>query len=168
MSSNYQQFLSLIAARYGRSFDSYESLHQFSITEQGAFWQAVVAFFDLQFSVAAEQLMVEGERLWQTQYFLGAKLSYAAHLVRYAHSDRPALLFKNEQRQAQEISWAALIKRAVAYQQKLRELGVKKGDRVAALCTNSPETVAAFLATNSMGAIWSSCAVEFGYAALFD
>ena len=69
MSSNYQQFLSLIAARYGRSFDSYESLHQFSITEQGAFWQAAVAFFDLQFSVAAEQLMVEGERLWQTQYF---------------------------------------------------------------------------------------------------
>ncbi len=168
MSSNYQQFLSLIAARYGRSFDSYESLHQFSITEQGAFWQAAVAFFDLQFSVAAEQLMVEGERLWQTQYFLGSKLSYAAHLVRYAHSDRPALLFKNEQRQAQEISWAALIKRAVAYQQKLREIGVKKGDRVAALCTNSPETVAAFLATNSLGAIWSSCAVEFGYAALFD
>ena len=168
MASNYQQFLSLIAARYGRSFDSYESLHQFSITEQGPFWQAVVAFFDLQFSEAAQQLMVEDEWLWQAQYFLGAKLSYAAHLIRYARSDRPAILFKHEQRQAQEISWAALLKRAAAYQQKLRELGVKKGDRVAALCTNSPETVAAFLATNSLGAIWSSCAVEFGYAALFD
>ncbi|MGA1773272.1 MAG: AMP-binding protein, partial [Flavobacteriaceae bacterium] len=168
MASNYQQFLSLIAARYGRSFDSYESLHQFSITEQGPFWQAVSAFFDIQFSVAADQLIVEGEKLWQTQYFMGAKLSYAAHLIRYARSDRPALIFKHQQSQAQEISWAALLKRAAAYQQKLRELGVKKGDRVAALCTNSPETVAAFLATNSLGAIWSSCAVEFGYEALFD
>lgn len=168
MASNYQQFLSLIAERYGRSFNTYEALHAFSINEQELFWQAVVDYFKIDFSVPAEQIFVEGAKLWQTPYFLGAKLSYAAHLIRYASAHHLPLIFKQEQGEAQEVSWPALLKRALLYQKKLQKLGVKKGDRVAALCTNSPETIAAFLATNSLGAIWSSCAVEFGYSALFD
>jgi acetoacetyl-CoA synthetase len=168
MASNYEQFLSLLASRFGRSFNSYEALHHFSITEQGLFWQMVATYFKIEFSVPPEHHFVPAEKLWQTKYFAGAQLSYSAHLIRHACSERPALIFKHEQRYTQEISWAALLKRAAFYQQKLNDLGVKKGDRVAALCTNSPETVAAFLATNSLGAIWSSCAVEFGYDALFD
>jgi acetoacetyl-CoA synthetase len=70
MASNYQQFLSLIAERYGRSFDTYEALHAFSINEQELFWQAVVDYFKIDFSVPAEQIFVEGAKLWQTPYFL--------------------------------------------------------------------------------------------------
>lgn len=168
MTSNYEQFLSLMASEHGLSFDSYEALHHFSINEQGTFWQAIASFFEITFTQQPEQLFIEKEQLWQAQYFTKARLSYAGHLIRYANTERPALLFKSEEQHTQAISWGALLTRALAYQRKLLDLGVRPGDRVVALCTNSPETIAAFLATNSLGAIWSSCAVEFGYRALLD
>ena len=50
----------------------------------------------------------------------------------------------------------------------LRQLGVGAGDRVVAYAPNIPETLVAFLATASLGAIWSSCAPEFGVRSVID
>src|SRR3974390_2400866 len=50
----------------------------------------------------------------------------------------------------------------------LRRLGVGPGDRVAAFAPNISETLVAFLATASLGAIWSSCPPEFGLRAVVD
>ena len=49
-----------------------------------------------------------------------------------------------------------------------QRLGVGRGDRVAAYLPNIPETIVALLATASLGAIWSSCAPEFGVRAVID
>ena len=72
MASNYQQFLSLIAERYGRSFNTYEALHAFSINEQELFWQAVVDYFKIDFSVPAEQIFVEGGKALADTLFFGS------------------------------------------------------------------------------------------------
>ena len=46
--------------------------------------------------------------------------------------------------------------------------GDKKGDRVASFMPNIPETLVAFFATASIGAIWSSCSPDFGTRSVID
>ena len=76
--------------------------------------------------------------------------------------ERPAIKFQNESTNLIEISWKELKAKTIVIQNFLIKNGVVKGDRVVAYCSNTPEVIAAFLATNALGAIWSSCSIDFG------
>ncbi|HJW35854.1 MAG TPA: acetoacetate--CoA ligase, partial [Actinomycetes bacterium] len=91
-----------------------------------------------------------------------------AELSLRRHDDHPALLFGNEAGELGTISYAELGRRVAAVTAGLRRLGVEKGDRVVAYLPNVPETVVAMLATASLGAVWSSCAPEFGVSSVVD
>ena len=166
--SNYGRFLSHVESQYQLGFNDYAQCHQWSIDHPSDFWQSIATFFDVTFDQSFDKAVIPVRPFWKTQWFPKAQLSYASHVFRHYNDDRPALIYQSENHPYTEISWAALLSKVVAFQKTLKQLGVVKGDRVVALCANTPEAVAAFLATNSLGAIWSSCSPDFGTEAVYD
>ena len=102
------------------------------------------------------------------KWFTGATVNYAEHVFRNSREDRPALIFKSETVSHREVSWKELQEKTAKVREYLVKLGVKKGDRVVAYMPNIPETVIAFLACASMGAIWSVCSPDFGTGSVID
>jgi acetoacetyl-CoA synthetase len=101
-------------------------------------------------------------------WFQGAELNYAEHVFRNMSADRPALRFQSEIRPLDEVSWDELYQKVSAVAAALRNMGVKRGDRVVAYLPNIPQTVIAFLACASIGATWSSCSPDFGTRSVND
>jgi acetoacetyl-CoA synthetase len=150
------------------AFKDYDALHQWSIDNQAAFWESITQFFKVDFDNPYEQVYVPATPFWKTKWFTGAQLSYAHHVFRNAMPAQPAIIYQNETSEVVEISWQQLIAKTHVIQQQLKTLGVVKGDVVVCYGINSPETVAAFLATNALGAVWSSCSPDFGADAVCE
>ncbi len=102
------------------------------------------------------------------RWFEGAELNYAENLLAGRDPAAVAVLHSSELRELQELSWGTLSEQVAAVAGGLRALGVARGDRVVAYMPNIPETLIAFLATASIGAIWSSAAPEFGARSVVD
>ena len=160
----------------GLSFDSYDALWRWSTTELTAFWQSIWDYFDLR-SPTPCTAVLERNVMPGARWFAGASLNYAAQVLRHvdaAHAAGfPAIVFQDERamaagRAARELGWPELRRQIAALALHLKAQGVRPGDRVAAYLPNIPETVVAFLATVSIGAIWSLCAPDMGSAAVLD
>jgi acetoacetyl-CoA synthetase len=95
-------------------------------------------------------------------------LSYAENVLKRGKSGTPALIFRGEDRVKLTVSWTELKANVGRIAQLLKSLGVKAGDRVCAVVPNHPETIAAFLAVNAIGAVWSSCSPDFGERGILD
>lgn len=168
----YQQWLQ---SRHGLQFDNYAALHHWSVTDLRAFWQSIWDYFDLQ-SPTPHQFVVEG-RMPNARWFVGAQLNYVHQVFRHAEAAHaaglPAIISHNEMSLANgdtavEISWPELKNQVAALALHLQALGVQPGDRVAAYLPNIPEAIIAFLATVSIGGVWSICAPDMGTAAVLD
>jgi acetoacetyl-CoA synthetase len=102
------------------------------------------------------------------EWFPGAKVNYAEHLFHGRDDDAVAIVHASELREQSEWTWGDLRRETACMAARLRALGVERGDRVAAYMPNIPEAVAAFLATASIGAVWSSCSPDFGARSVID
>jgi acetoacetyl-CoA synthetase len=148
---------------------TYADLHAWSVTDLDGFWQAVsddlgVRWHDQPTAALADASMPGA--VW----FPGGTLSYAEHALAAA-ADRPddvAVVARSQTRSPVELTWGELVEQVARAAAGLRRLGVGRGDRVVAYAPNIPETLVAFLATASIGAIWSSCAPEFGTRSVID
>ena len=109
-----------------------------------------------------------GEQMPGIQWFPNARLNFAEHVFRNATSEYPVMLAHREGAPLREISWEELERTTAALAAQLRSWGVQPGDRVASYTPNLPETVIAFLACASVGAIWSSCAPDMGANMVLD
>lgn len=151
----------------GLDLPDYAALWRWSVEDLEGFWGALVEFFGVRFSSPPERVL--GSRAMPgAEWFPGARLNYAENLVRGHEPGSVALRHASELRPLTETTWEELDALTSRIAGGLRALGVGRGDRVAALLPNLPETVAAFLATASLGAIWSSAAPEFGPRAIAD
>jgi acetoacetyl-CoA synthetase len=151
----------------GLCFADYAELWRWSVEELDAFWRSIVEFFDVRFDSSADQVL--GDRSMPgAQWFPGSSLNYAEHVFRGKDPQTVAIRHASELRELGEWTWEELHARTAAIAAGLRDLGVGRGDRVAAYMPNIPETVAAFLACASIGAIWSSAAPEFGARSVID
>lgn len=159
--SKFSEYTTFLETSYDLSFSDYASLHQWSISQQAAFWESIAAFFSIDFDMPYTAVFEPVTPFWQTKWFSGAHLNYAHHIFRNATPKRSALVYQSENGYT-EISWTQLIAKTVVLQQHLTDRGVSQGDYVVCYGINSPETIAAFLATNAMGAVWSSCSPDFG------
>jgi acetoacetyl-CoA synthetase len=156
-----------LAETRGLSFDGYHELWQWSIDELDEFWSSIVEFFDIRFSEAGSGVL--GDRSMPgAQWFPGSRVSYAEHIFKGKADDEAAILHASESRPLGTWTWAELRSQTAAVAAGLRSLGVGEGDRVVAYLPNIPETVAAFLACASIGAVWSSAAPEFGARSVID
>ena len=155
-------FLAFLGASRGLQFAGYDALWQWSVTELEAFWQAVWEFFEVDAGTPPERVL--GHRAMPgAEWFSGATLNYAQHMLRDGHAE-PAVVGLSQSRPRSALSFDELREQVGRCRAGLIELGVGRGDRVAAYVPNVPEALIALLATASLGAIWSSCAPEFGVA----
>ena len=169
-----------LARERGLHFDAtttagYDALWRWSVTDLPAFWGSIWAHFGMQ-SPTPYTAVIGAEVMPGARWFPGAQVNYAQHL--FSHADRahaaghPAIVFQNEAMQArgemQEISWPELRRQVASLAGELRGLGVHEGDRVCAFLPNIPQTVVAFLACASVGAIWSVCSPDMGPVAVLD
>ncbi len=161
-------FMEWAGARHGREFTDYTGLWQWSVAEIEQFWGDIWAYCGVRASVPYEQVLVSRE-MPGARWFEGAELNYAENLLtRERNPGEVAVLHSSELRPSGELSWGELSEQVAVVADGLRSLGVKRGDRVAAYMPNIPETLVAFLATVSIGAIWSCAAPEFGARSVVD
>jgi acetoacetyl-CoA synthetase len=164
----YQDWLK---ATRGLSFDSYNALWQWSITDIDAFWQSMWDYFDLQSPTPHTQVLNKNV-MPGGQWFSGAQVNYAHQVLRHvkpAHAAGfMAVICRNEKGQHREMSWPELSQQVASLALHLKAQGVEPGDRVAAYLPNIPEAMIAFLATVSIGGVWSICAPDMGTLAVLD
>ncbi|WP_346620516.1 acetoacetate--CoA ligase [Blastococcus montanus] len=163
-------FAGWVAQRRGLSFGEpvdYDRLWRWSVEHLDQFWADLAEWTGVLPGVPDEQVLTRRE-MPGAVWFPGTTVNYAAEVFRQAADDRPALVAVAEDVEPQEISWATLRGQVGAFAATLRRLGVRPGDRVAGYLPNVPEAVVAFLGAASIGAVWSSCAPDFGTRAVLD
>jgi acetoacetyl-CoA synthetase len=160
----YQRWLD---KNHGLQFDSYAALWQWSVDDIERFWQTIWDFFAVQAEGSREPVLAS-HTMPGAVWYPNARLNYAEHIFRNATDARPAIIARSEDAGTQEVSWAQLRRDTGAMVAKMRECGVEAGDRVASYLPNRVETVVAFLACASIGAIWSSCATDMGATVVLD
>ncbi|MFF4457395.1 acetoacetate--CoA ligase [Streptomyces goshikiensis] len=149
----------------------YPALHRWSVDELDTFWQAVAEWFDVRFTTPYESVLAD-RAMPGARWFTGATLNYAEHALRAAEdparADEAALLHVDETHEAVPVTWAELRRQVGALSAELRALGVRPGDRVSGYLPNIPEAVTALLASAAVGAVWTSCAPDFGARSVLD
>ncbi len=161
------RYLAWLDRERGLRFDDYAALHRWSVHELEAFWQSIWDYYEVVSETPPIRVLSHREMpgaIW----FEGARLNFAEHILRQATELRPALIAVGEGGDPREISWRTLVDQVARLTAWLRERGVRPGDRVAAYVANVPETVAAFLAVAAVGAVWSSCSLDFGTNSVAD
>jgi acetoacetyl-CoA synthetase len=151
----------------GLHFDSYAELWRWSVDDLEGFWSSICDFFEVRFEVPAERVLGSRE-MPGAEWFPGSRVSFAEHVFRGKDDEAVAIRHASETRDPGEWTWGDLRRETARIAAGLTELGVRQGDRVVAYMPNIPETVAAFLACSSIGAIWSSAAPEFGTRSVID
>src|ERR1700712_4470925 len=155
----------------GLDFRGYEDLRQWSVREIDAFWQSIWDYFDLQ-SPTPHRAVLAQRKMPGAVWFPGATVNYARQVLRHVEAadtaGMPAIVSCGEDGVLKETSWPELRRKVAALAIHLQAQGVRSGDRVAAYLPNIPETIIAFLATASLGAIWSVCAPDMAAPAVID
>ncbi|WP_428658795.1 acetoacetate--CoA ligase [Runella sp.] len=167
--SNLKKFQNWLFVKKGLYFKNYHDLWDWSVTDLDDFWESVWQFCEVKSHSMYFEVLIGGNKDFiGTQWFRGATVNYAEHIFRHKTPARPAILFQNEREPLRELSWRELEKQVGAVAAYLRHSGVGVGDRVVAVLPNGPQAVVAFLATNSLGAVWSSCSPDFGTSGILD
>lgn len=138
----------------------YRALYQWSVTDLEGFWAAVWEYFDIDATTEYERVLAE-ETMPGARWFPGATLNYTHHALRNLQPDAPAITALDETGAGYEITGRELRARVASVAASLRDLGVGQGDRVVGYLPNTPHAVIAFLATASLGAVWSVCGQDY-------
>ncbi|HEY1566911.1 MAG TPA: acetoacetate--CoA ligase [Solirubrobacteraceae bacterium] len=162
------RFMEFAEQRSGRRFDGYDALWRWSVEDLEGFWAAIWDFFELRAHAPFERVLASRE-MPGAVWFPGAQLNYAEHLVgRDEDADTVAVVAHSQTRPEFEVTFGELREQVARARAGLQRLGVGPGDRVVAYLPNIPETLVAFIATASLGAIWAACAPEFGARSVID
>jgi acetoacetyl-CoA synthetase len=170
------RFMHFAGERRGEPFADYDELWRWSVAELEEFWACIWEFCGVRASKPYERVLKSRE-MPGTRWFEGAELNYAENLLLGPPTPRsgavrdpnePAVLHCSELRELEQLTRGELTAQVARAAAGLRALGVGRDDRVVAYMSNIPETLIAFLATASIGAIWSSAAPEFGARSVID
>jgi acetoacetyl-CoA synthetase len=162
-------YLDWLAGARGLRFETYGEAWRWSVDDIGGFWQSIWDHFECVAHDRPTGALADA-RMPGTVWFPGATLNYAEHLLRMPGraNDDVVVVGRSQTRGPQDLTAAELRDAVARCRTGLQRLGVGRGDRVAAYLPNLPETLVALLATASLGAIWTSCAPEFGARAVID
>jgi acetoacetyl-CoA synthetase len=146
--------------------NDYSSLWKWSVNDPGEFWKSLLDYFNIQFDGSFHE-PVQGA-MPHAGWFEGIELNFAEHVFRKETDKHPAIIWGSETTEPKEISWKELRQNVAAFASFLKQQGVEPGDRVAGYLPCIPEATIAFLAANSIGAVWSSCSPDFGTQSVVD
>ena len=166
-SSNLIKFYQFIENKYDASFQNdYGSLWNWSVKENSKFWPSLLEYLNIEYSGNILPTVTNETDIYDQKYFPNIKINYAQNILNKLN-DVP-IVFRNETGFRIEIGKDEIYEKVNKLCSYLRSKGIKKGDRVAAVAANTPDTIISFLATNCLGAIWSSCSPDFGENAILD
>jgi acetoacetyl-CoA synthetase len=165
--SQLTRYMRWLAENRDLHFTDYHDLWRWSVTEIEEFWGTLWEYFEVISDGPYEQVLAE-RVMPGARWFDGAILNYAEHIFRGKDEHEVAVVYASELRELSELRWGELREQVGAIREGLQALGVTKGDRVVAYLPNGPEALIAFLATASLGAIWSSCSPDFGPGSIVD
>lgn len=169
--SNIWRFKSFVENELNLKFDGYSDLHNWSIDKIDQIWEFILKYFKIQYEGHYNEVLDWNDQeidFINARWFEGISLSYAEHIFTNSTTQYPALKLGSENDSYTEISWAELADKVSILQQYLLNKNIKQGDRVVGILNNTIDTIAIFLATNSLGAIWSCCSPDFGDKAILD
>ncbi len=161
--SNLRRFTGTINPR----LETYADIHRFSVNEPEAFWSAVWDFCAVKAETRGSRILIDANKMPGARFFPEARLNYAENLLRRT-GDGEAIVFRGEDKVRRRMSWRELNGAVARMQRALTAAGIEAGDRVCAVVPNMPETIVAFLACASLGAVWSSCSPDFGERGILD
>ena len=160
-----------LARERGLSFAHYEEMWRWSVTDLEAFWRSIWDYHALTSPTPWSRALTK-EEMPGALWFDGAQVNYAHQVLRHvdpAHAaGQPAIIAENELGEVQQMSWPELGRQVASLALTLRDLGIERGDRVAAYLPNAPEAVVSMLACASVGAVWTVCAPDMGVPAVID
>ncbi len=165
--ANLTKYARWLAETRNLRFDDYHALWTWSVNDLPAFWQSVWDFFEVHASQRSSTPLAN-TTMPGAQWFVGARLNYAENIFRKMPVEGPAIYYRAEQTAGGTLSRHDLERQVAALAATMRRLGIVAGDRVAAYMPNIPHTIVAFLASASLGAIWSSCSPDFGSRSVLD
>ncbi|MCB1591127.1 MAG: acetoacetate--CoA ligase [Alphaproteobacteria bacterium] len=160
-------FMGKISKKTGRKFDNYADLWRWSVDFSEAFWDFLWDYCDVQGEKGGRVLDSNGGQMLGARFFPEGQINFAENNLRQ-RDKQTAIIFRNETGQERSLSYADLYEQVSLWQQAFIREGVREGDRVAAYMPNTPETIIAFLAAASLGAIWSSASPDFGVQGVID
>ncbi len=162
------KYMDWLQTTRGLELPDFDALYEWSVTEVEEFWGSVWEYFDVKASVPYDRVL-DHRAMPGAVWFPGARLNYAEHIVGGRFPDTAsAVVAYSQTRDPRELTYGELTDQVRRARAGLMALGVTKGDRVVAYLPNIPETLVAFLACASLGAIWASCATEFGERSVVD
>ena len=165
--SRISHYMRWLEEEKGHSFDDYAELWEWSVTDLEGFWASVWEYCGVEASRPYERVLARRE-MPGAEWFPGAELNYAEHLLKNSRGDEPAIVHQSEIRPLGQLSWREVEERTAALAAGLKEIGVDRGDRVVAYLPNIPEAIIALLAVSSIGAVWSSSSPDFGAGSVVD
>ncbi|MFF0172595.1 acetoacetate--CoA ligase [Micromonospora profundi] len=162
-------YLRWLREHRGLDFADYDALWQWSVTDLDGFWRSIWDHFEVVAHTPPTATLAE-RAMPGARWFPGATLNYAENVLRMPGraDDDPVVIAHGQTRAPVTLTAAELREQVRRVSAGLRRLGVTAGDRVAAYAPNIGETYVLLLATASLGAIFSSCAPEFGTRSVTD
>jgi len=162
------RYLAWLERERGLAFRDYEELQRWSVDDLAGFWSSIWEFFEVK-EHAPYRTVLESGAMPGARWFPGARLNFAEHLLGTEEDGgRVAVVARSQTRGPAELTFGELREQVARARAGLQRLGVGAGDRVVAYMPNIPETLVAFAATASLGAVWASCAPELGPRSVVD
>lgn len=164
-----EKYMGWVATKKELHFDNYEAMRQWSVDNSEDFWASIWEYFQIHSTTGYKQVL-DTKQMPGCKWFEDSSVNYAEHILRSEvdHSDDVALHVFSERNPHSTVTWGELARRVRKLATGLRAMGIKPGDVVVSYMPNTPETIVAFLAAASIGAIWSSSAPEFGVKTVID
>lgn len=165
--SQLAEFTAWLEARHGRGFDDYLDLWRWSVDHVGQFWADVAEYFDVAPGLDPAEALADDAMPGAT-WFPGLQVNFAGRILAAHGDDDVALIAMTEAGDVEEVTGRELRRQVGSMAVTLRSLGVEPGDRVAGFLPNTIHPVVAFLATASIGGVWTVCAPDFGVQSVLD
>ena len=167
--STMAEFERFLKDKRGLTFDDYNAMWDWSVTDLDGFWSAIWEYFDVKASAPYTSVMAK-RQMPGAEWCPGAMLNFTDQIMKHVDSqpEGDALIVQSETFGRKRLSWTELRDQVASVAAHLRDMGVTKGDRVVAVLPNTETAMIAFFATASIGAIWSLCAPDMGHVAILD
>ena len=160
-------FIKYINNKYGLEYSIYSQIYKWSIDSMEDFWESLLEFLDINFSGDTNPVINRNQIKPGVKWFENVKLNFAENLLS-KNDESIAIEAHREDGNKRLLTYIQLNESVASASAYLKSIGIKDGDRIAAVMPNIPETIIMMLASTSIGAIWTSCSPEFGENAILE
>ena len=164
--TNLTKYINFLKKNKIYKYKNYELLHKWSVKNKEKFWESIWKFSKIKGKIH-KKIINNEKNIFKSTFFYKSKINYTENLIQKNNND-DAIVFYSENKKNRKVSWHKLKELVDSLSFFYISKNVKKGDRIAAILPNIPETIISFLAAAKIGAIWSSCSADFGPKAIID